>query len=648
MNAEKTPFGEVTSVVQRVEGTSRLLRDLASVPFAVAIVRGRNLRYEFANEAWRTLLGWEEGADSTVGFSSIDLENRAETTERVASVFDTGVAVRIDAIDLYLKDGRTRGIALDVTPLYGDDGKIDGILITARDISREQKHERKVADRIREAEARLVLMATALKVEPLVVVGVDERGNILVCEGGAATTMIPQVGENIFASHDGNPIAEGLRDALAFQEGDKALVLGERRYIASFRRGSEGKHEGAACLGMDVTAAFEHQAAATEMQSKLLQMQKLESLGVLAGGIAHDFNNLLTAIIGNATLAQLELPEDSSVRATLQDILLTSRRAATLSRQMLAYSGKGHFEVKHVDLSQQVKEIAHLLEATIPKKVEVKLELSEDALVVEVDVAQLQQIVMNLVINAAEAIGSRPGIVTVRTGDQEVLEPPNDAFVDPNTFAPGRYVFVEVKDNGIGMSDETRAKVFDPFFTTKFSGRGLGLAAVLGAVRGHRGLIHLESTLGEGSTFRALLPASDQPVERIRSQPPVGFQGSGVILIVDDESVVRSAARRILQRMGFATLEATNGREAVEVFAAHADDISAVILDMTMPEMSGDEALRQMRALDPEAVVLVSSGYNDVEANFSDSPPNGFLLKPYTPAELSERLRKAIRIRDEG
>jgi signal transduction histidine kinase/CheY-like chemotaxis protein len=505
-------------------------------------------------------------------------------------------------------------------------------------------------ERCRELEARLALITTALQVEPLVVVGVDDRGNVLVCEGGAAaaTTQIPQVGENIFTMDPSNPIALGLRNALGVEDGDSAMALGDRRFIASFRRTDAGEHRGAACLGMDVTAAFEHQAAATEMQSKLLQMQKLESLGVLAGGIAHDFNNLLTAIIGNATLAQLELPEDSPVHATLQDILLTSRRAATLSRQMLAYSGKGHFEVKHVDLSQQVTEIAHLLEATLPKKVEVKLDLASAPLALEVDVAQFQQIVMNLVINAAEAIGSKAGVVTVRTGEEFISEVPNDAFVDPGAFLPGRYAYVEVQDNGTGMSLETRGKIFDPFFTTKFSGRGLGLAAVLGAVRGHRGLIRIESTLGEGSTFRALLPASDQAPEKGRSQPPVNFQGSGVILIVDDESVVRSAARRILQRMGFATLEATNGREGVEMFAAHADDISAVILDMTMPEMGGDEALRQMRAIDPDAIVLVSSGYNDVEAGFVDAPPNGFLLKPYTPAELSERLRSAIRMREEA
>jgi signal transduction histidine kinase/CheY-like chemotaxis protein len=506
------------------------------------------------------------------------------------------------------------------------------------------------AEKRRDAEARLALIATALKAEPLVVVGVNDRGTVIVCEGGAAsaTALIPQIGDNIFAADDGNPIAKGLRQALATKEGNSAMVLGDRRFIASFHRTCEGGHTGAACLGMDVTPAFEHQAVATEMQSKLLQMQKLESLGVLAGGIAHDFNNLLTAIIGNATLAQLELPEDSPVHATLQDILLTSRRAATLSRQMLAYSGKGHFEVKHVDLSQQVTEIAHLLEATIPKKVEVRLELSAEPLTLEVDIAQFQQIVMNLVINAAEAIGAKPGLVTVRTGEEFIGEIPDDAFVDPSAFVPGRYAYVEVQDNGTGISLETRAKIFDPFFTTKFSGRGLGLAAVLGAVRGHRGLIRLESTPGEGSTFRTLLPASDQPAEKGRSQPPVSFQGSGVILIVDDESAVRSAARRILQRMGFATLEATNGREGVEMFAAHADDISAVILDMTMPEMSGDEALRQMRAIDPDAVVLVSSGYNDVEAGFHDAPPNGFLLKPYTPAELSERLRKAIRVREDG
>ena len=239
-------------------------------------------------------------------------------------------------------------------------------------------------------------------------------------------------------------------------------------------------------FSFDVPARFRAVRARASLQAQLLQVQKLESLGLLAGGIAHDFNNILTAILGGAATARLALPPESPAHTDLDIVVTAAQRAADLTRQMLAYSGKGRFEVRAIDVSRLIKEIANLLETTISKKVQMRLELAEGLPAVEADVAQVQQVLMNLVINGAEAIGDARGTVLVTTGAQDIDEP-----YARNLFASelktGRYVFIEVHDTGSGMDDETQAKIFDPFFTTKFTGRGLGLAAVLGRLRGHGG-----------------------------------------------------------------------------------------------------------------------------------------------------------------
>jgi two-component system cell cycle sensor histidine kinase/response regulator CckA len=394
---------------------------------------------------------------------------------------------------------------------------------------------------------------------------------------------------------------------------------------------------------VDLSERRQNQEERERLQAQLLQVQKLESLGVLAGGIAHDFNNLLTAILGSASAAMLTLPNESPARPDLDNVVLASRRAANLTRQLLAYSGKGHFEVKSIDLSVHVRELATLLETTISKKVQLRLELKQDLPPVSADIAQVQQIVMNLVINGAEAIGDQRGTVLVTTGRQNIDEFYVQSLFSSEGIASGHYVYLEVHDTGCGMDEATKMRIFDPFFTTKFTGRGLGLAAVMGIVRGHKGAIKVYSSPGKGTTFKVFFPAAEGTA--VGPAPEVmSFRGEGVALVVDDDQGVREAASRLLEFFGFRVLQAVDGRHGTEVFREHQSEIVVVILDMTMPEMNGEETFREIRRVRSDVPVILTSGYNEIEATrrFTAKGLAGFLQKPFTPKELTQKLALAL------
>jgi PAS domain S-box-containing protein len=369
------------------------------------------------------------------------------------------------------------------------------------------------------------------------------------------------------------------------------------------------------------------------LESQLLQTQKLESLGVLAGGVAHDFNNLLTGILGNASLVADSLPPSDPHRRILEECVKAAERAAHLTRQLLAYAGKGQFVIEAVNLSSLVKEISTLVQTSIPRKVQVRLELQPDVPAIEADTGQLQQVIMNLVINAAEAIGDNVGLVVVTTGEQEVNES-YSAIVWANAeLRPSRYVTLEVHDSGSGMDEATLQRIFDPFFTTKFTGRGLGLAAVSGIVRAHKGAMKVYSVPGKGTTFKLLFPATGvvrTPPSRVMF--PSDAQGSGTILVVDDEQIVRDTAQNTLERYGYRILMARDGR------------ISLVLLDLTMPYMNGEEVLRELQAIRPPVRVLLSSGFNEVEAvqRFTGKGLAGFIQKPYTSMALAEKIKHVL------
>jgi PAS domain S-box-containing protein len=390
------------------------------------------------------------------------------------------------------------------------------------------------------------------------------------------------------------------------------------------------------------------EAALRESEVNYQHTQKLESLGILAGGIAHDFNNLLLGVLGHAGLARMELAPESPVQNRLEQIETTAQRAAELTNQMLAYSGKGRFVVQPMNLTELVQEMTHLLQTVVSKKAELRVDFASCLPAVNADGSQLRQVVMNLITNASDALGDADGTITIRTGlvhaDATYLA---DTYV--NTRLPsGPYVFVEVSDTGCGMDATTRARIFDPFFTTKFTGRGLGLAAVLGIVRGHHGAIKLYSEPKLGTIFKVLLPAASASVQAVEKPAPAqdGWRSGGLVLVVDDEEGVRTVAQGVLERVGFDVLEARDGREGVDVFRERAGDIRAVLLDMTMPRMSGVEALREIRRIRQDVPVILSSGYSEEDAadhfRFGEDEMSGFIQKPYAAAGLVDKLREVL------
>lgn len=395
----------------------------------------------------------------------------------------------------------------------------------------------------------------------------------------------------------------------------------------------------------DISERKRLEAERLDMERRLLHAQKLESLGVLAGGIAHDFNNLLMAILGYADLALLDVSPVSPARPSIQEIINASHRAADLCRQMLAYSGKGKFVIEHLQLDEVIQEMVHMLKTCISKKALLNLNLAENLPSIEGDPAQLRQVLMNLVINASEAIGDRSGVVTISTGarqcDAEYLR---ETFLD-DSLPEGLYVSLEVSDTGCGMDKETQARIFEPFFTTKFTGRGLGMSAVLGIVRGHRGTLKVYSEPGKGTTFRLLFPASFQQGERTPARAPESFSewsGSGTVLLVDDDETILGIGRMMLERLGFSVLTASDGKEGVEVYRSCAKEIALVLLDLTMPRMNGEEAFRELLRINPGVRVVLSSGYSEQEvaARFAGRGLAGFIQKPYQVERLRETLKQ--------
>ncbi len=411
-------------------------------------------------------------------------------------------------------------------------------------------------------------------------------------------------------------------------------------------RDSSGKVTRMIGAVMDVTAQRAAVEERAEFDRRLQETQKLESLGVLAGGIAHDFNNLLTGILGNASLARMDLEPASPIQTYLDQIERVSQRAAELCKQMLAYSGKARFVIQQLDLSQLIAEMAPLLRVSISKNATLECHNECSLPAISADPTQLRQIIMNLVINASDAMGENSGVIGIRTGLRNADRATFSGAHLGSDLAPGSYVFLEVRDTGCGMSADIRAKIFDPFFTTKFTGRGLGLAAVLGIVRGHHAALRVDSEPGRGTTFTLLLPCAEGVAEDIAPSEPdeETWRGSGCVLVVDDEETVRRIAGRMLESIGFSVVMAENGREAVEKFRAAPSRFTAVLLDLTMPEMDGTEAFVELRRIDPHMCVLLMSGFNEQEAiaNFAGRGLAGFMQKPFKPGTLRAKMRAIL------
>ena len=553
------------------------------------------------------------------------------------------------------------------TPFRDPAGRVQGVIGSARDITERKEVEEALRRTRDELEVGVRERTTALYSANAILKAVfegttdavyvkDEAGRYILANAAAARDLRRQPEEmlgrddtELFTAGDARLIRELDREIMAAGESrtiEQELQIGsDTRYFLSTKgpyRDSSGRVIGLIGISRDITDRRRSEEA-------LRQSQKLESLGLLAGGVAHDFNNLLVAMLGQTTLAQSRLAPDHPARENLEKALKATERAADLTRQMLAYSGRGHFQVRPVQLNTVIEENLHLLRVAVSKRVRLASELTPDLPPIDADVGQLQQVVMNLITNAAEAIGDREGTVVVVTGLRTVG--PSDAHLWRHTgepLSPGSYVSLEVRDDGGGMEAATLERVFDPFFTTKFTGRGLGLAAVLGIVRGHKGGLSVESEVGRGTVFRLLFPVSTKAQAPARPAPGAGPGSRGTVLVIDDEDVVREAIADALDSRSVPYLLARDGDEGLMRCRERGAEVGLVILDLSMPGRSGEETFRELRMVLPGVPVLLSSGYGEdlAKARFTGEDLAGFLQKPYRLNTLLAEVERCLELGD--
>jgi PAS domain S-box-containing protein len=523
-----------------------------------------------------------------------------------------------------------------------------GIPVHSRGVMVDVTERRHAEDARRDAEKRLRAVVSNA---PVVLFALDGEGTITVCEGKGleAAGIDPSTVVGHSYRDQDVEIRENLVRALAGETFSRRVEYAGHIYdtLYSAVRDEQGRRQGVIGVATDITDRVRAQEEREQLEARLRHGQKLESLGLLAGGIAHDFNNLLVSVLGNADLAMADLDAGASGRVYVERIRDGARRLSELTKQLLAYSGKGTFVIQPVELSALIAEMRPLLNFSVSKRALLRFALADGLPAFEGDPSQIGQVLMNLVANASDALGEAGGAISVRTG---VIEADRD-FLSRSYHCEdcqeGPYVFVEVTDTGAGMDAERRAKVFDPFFTTKFTGRGLGLAVVLGIVRSHRGAICVESEPGKGTTFRILFPRSDAaPVSICAEEAAEGtsaWRGSGTVLVIDDEPEVREVIAVMLGRAGLASVVAADGRAGLELLRDPACDVDLVLLDLTMPGLAGEEMLAEIRRTHPDLPVLLMSGYSeDYGTSRCAGSISGFLEKPFSREQLTEALRRAL------
>ncbi len=406
-----------------------------------------------------------------------------------------------------------------------------------------------------------------------------------------------------------------------------------------------GRMVGLACVIRDLRERRAAEWEQAQLEAQLRHAEKLKSLGVLAGGIAHDFNNLLLAVLGHASIARAQLPAGSGAHESLAAIEVGARRCADLANQMLTYAGRSEAVLQPVDANEQARELDRLLRASVPHHIELLFDLGEELPPVLADPAQLRQVLLNVITNAADAIGPVPGTVTLTTRRRTIGAGDEIVCVVGDVIEAGEYVELRVDDTGAGMDEETRQRIFEPFFTTKQAGHGLGLAAAAGIIHSHSGAIELHSRPGEGSSFRILLPSVSASECPDAAPPPLAEVGEGVVLVIDDDEQVSAVASRMLEYFGYAVVTAATASEGVAL-AAGDPAIGAVLLDVNMPGSCGIDALQALQEARPELPVLLMSGYGREAAPI---PSNvSFIQKPFTADELVRRLQEAVSLEAVG
>jgi PAS domain S-box-containing protein len=458
---------------------------------------------------------------------------------------------------------------------------------------------------------------------------------------------------------------DGIEALNKLKNGETDYYIIKKRYIAksgetittmAYAKGKfspDGEYEGAIGSVMDISGLLKAEEERLQLERQFLQAQKLESLGIMAGGIAHDFNNLLQSILGNMELAVVELAPGSEPQKLISSAMISAQQAANLSNLMLAYAGRGFINKKKLNLNLLVRKNADIFRSAASTAVSMELSLLAQLPPIIADEGQIQQVIMNLITNAAEAIEEQPGNIRVTTGVMDCDQTFLAASLLEQKPEPGRYVFLEVSDNGCGMSKDIINRLFDPFFTTKFTGRGLGMSAVMGIMKTYKGALLVESNLGKGTTFSVLFPASESALtapdqEPVSSQPEISpvmdNPLSGLAMVVDDEKSVLRTCAKMVKLCGFTVITACDGIEAVTKFREHSDEIDVVLMDLTMPNMDGIAAMTEIRSIRPAIKVILASGFNESELSerISGQPPAGFIRKPYSMNEIETEFRRVM------
>ncbi|HET6428126.1 MAG TPA: CHASE domain-containing protein [Phycisphaerae bacterium] len=644
---------------RRTEQTLRVRdRAISCADDAVAIAEHRGLHDNpliYANPSFERITGYTvaESVGRDCRFLQDDDRDQPDL-ENIRAALREGRSCRA-LLRNYRKDGTMFWNELSIAPVQDESGKVTHYVATMADVTEQMRAEEEIREARRKYEALVQNIPQAVYSiqagPPPKVAFLSERVKELAGLDPPWFYDNPDGWVECVHPEDRDRVRH-LKDEAA-RKGEGAVLeyrlvharTGEVRHVLDHSTaikddaGNVVRFDGTVT---DITRQRKAEEDRRQLEAQVQHAQKLESLGVLAGGIAHDFNNMLVAILGNADLALMDIGEYSPARRSVEEIKRASIRASELTNQMLAYSGRGRFVVERVDLNELIREMGQLLKVSISKQAELKFQLAEALPAVEADLTQIRQVVLNLITNASDALSETAGTITVRTraidADRRML---SETYLGEG-LPEGQYVLMEVIDTGCGMDEQTLERIFDPFFSTKFTGRGLGLAAVLGIVRGHRGTIRVRSRPGKGTAFSILLPSAG-PLEHAKParQTPVEIpSAAGPILVVDDEEGVRDVVRAMLTRQGLEVLTAENGREGVQVFSREAGRIAAVLLDLTMPVMGGQEAWGRMRAIRPSVPIILCSGYDEHEATqrFAGQGLAGFLQKPFELEALLAKL----------
>ena len=650
-------FGSQRDVTEKrkAEAAARESEETLRVIFESAadsiFIKGTDLKYIRVNRAMEELFGLPR--EKLLGKTDIEVFDKTAGTE-IREIDKRVLAGEVIKYDSARSIGGKKFVFDSIkVPLKDSEGKIIGLCGYARDIT-----DRKIMEEaLRESEEKFRLVFENLG-EGVTRVSLDET--VELCNRAA---------EMIFGIEKGNLRGRNIKDFVSDKDLKTIRSQTKRRklgYRSSYEieliqpggeirnlnvssspcYDSENNVIGTYSIFRDITEQRRAERDRKEFDLHLQQTQKLESLAVLAGGVAHDYNNLLQGIVGNAGLALMDLPHYSPVREYIEGIRKSADHAAALTSQMLAFAGRGVFEIKQADVSALVNQMDHLLRAVVSKKNILSFDLQEKIPLIDADITQIRQIVMNLVTNASEAIGENEGVIKISTGcrlcDHDFLR-----SIRSDTELPeGEYIYLQVSDTGPGMDADTVRRVFDPFFSTKFTGRGLGMAVVYGIMKRHNGAVNVEAKIGSGTRFTFYFPRSTGSAEISQNDSVEKVTGkfSGTALLVDDEEIVRSTSKKILERIGFKVLSAIDGKMGVEIFRENADTIDLVILDYKMPQMNGEEAFQAIKEIRKDVKVILSSGYNEQDAmnNFGEMGIAGFIQKPYGYKTLFETIGRLL------